>query len=148
MYDDLKLLFSDSSGIQDIQLDIETVSSSAELNQPKGLFIPLWPKSGELKTAIANGAVAAVWKREQEIPKYTPNHFPIFYVDDLLPAVKEILLSYREKLKKEETGTKKDRTNFLFLDKKLLNDFYETYDNAVMEGNLKKMLEKIREENE
>lgn len=39
--------------------------------------------------------------------------------------------------------TKKDKTIFLFLEEKLLNDFYETYDNAVTEANLIQMLDGI-----
>lgn len=38
---------------------------------------------------------------------------------------------------------KKDKTIFLFLEEKLLNDFYETYDNAVTEANLIQMLDGI-----
>lgn len=39
--------------------------------------------------------------------------------------------------------TKKDKTISLFLEEKLLNDFYETYDNAVTEANLIQMLDGI-----
>jgi UDP-N-acetylmuramyl pentapeptide synthase len=142
MYDDLKEIFPESRGIRDIELSIQTVSISAEQTQPKGLFIPFGSSSGELKTAITNGAVAAVWKKGIELPEYTPNHFPVFFGEDVTHSIKEILLSYREKLN-EATLTKKDKTNFLFLDKKLLNDFYDTYDNAVMDAILKEMLDKI-----
>ena len=33
--------------------------------QPRGLFIPLNDDSGELLDAIANGAIAAIWERDE-----------------------------------------------------------------------------------
>ncbi|WP_449619297.1 hypothetical protein [Robertmurraya sp. Marseille-Q9965] len=144
-YEDVSLLFPEVAGIKDVNVDFQTVSFSATTKQPKGLFIPMNHSSGELKLAIANGAIAAVWKKGMEIPTYTPNHFPIFFTEDLLQALKKILLLNKEK---NNTRKKEDMTDFLFLDEKLLNDFYETYDSAVIETLLNEMLEKFREEKE
>ncbi|MEQ2529217.1 hypothetical protein EKG37_09850 [Robertmurraya yapensis] len=144
-YEDVSLLFPEVAGIKNVDIDFQTISFSATAQQPKGLFIPLNHSSGELKLAIANGAIAAVWKKGMEIPTYTPNHFPILFTEDLLQAVKKILLLYKDKM---NTNKKENMTDFLFLDEKLLNDFYETYDNAVIETILNEMLEKFREEKE
>lgn len=95
--------------------------------------MPFSQESGELKDAITNGAIAAIWKEGINIPKYTPNHFPIFYCEDFVIGLKNILILYREKLQ-EMDNKQMDKTDFLFIDKKLLNKYYETYDNAVMES--------------
>lgn len=141
-YEDLSKVFPDVKGVREHNLDFHTVSFSAKDIQPRGLFIPLLPTSGSLQTAIANGAIAALWEKGRDIPKYTPNQFPIFLVDDILQGVIEMLIQYKKCLKKE-VNEKKDETNFLFLEEKLLNDFYETYDSAVMEAHLKQMLDGI-----
>lgn len=144
-YKDLSKLFPHTSGIKDNNLSFQTISSSAHIYQPKGVFIPLCNASGELQEAIANGAVAAIWKKGKEIPKYTPNHFPIFYCEDLLKGLKEMLLLYREKLQEMDNM---EKTNFLFLDEKLLNEYYETYDIAVIEDKLNKILVHLKGEGE
>ncbi|TKC18571.1 hypothetical protein [Robertmurraya kyonggiensis] len=144
-YEDVSLLFPEVAGIKDVNVDFLTVSFSATAQQPKGLFIPLNNSSGELKLAIANGAIAAIWKKGMEIPTYTPNHFPILFTENLLQAVKKILLLYKDKMK---ASKKENMTDFLFLDEKLLNDFYDTYDSAVIETILNEMLQKFREEKE
>lgn len=144
LYKDLSRLFPDKSGIKESHLAFQTVSISADDKQPKGIFIPLRKTSGELKKAIENGAVAAIWEKGKDIPKYTPNHFPIFFAENLFQALKDILLQYHQNHKEQN----KDKTNFLFLDEKLLNDFYQTYDSPVMEAKLYELIDKIREEKE
>jgi hypothetical protein len=146
-YETLSSIFPEATGIKESTLDFHTVSCSATQKQPKGLFIPIEASAGELQVAISNGAIGAVWEKGKDVPGYTPNHFPIFFTENLLSGLKGILIEYKEMLNKEEIE-KKDKTNFLFLDEKLLNDFYKTYDNAVMEAKIDEMLEKIREEKE
>ncbi|MGG0717805.1 hypothetical protein ABE096_09450 [Robertmurraya massiliosenegalensis] len=146
-YEDLSAIFPDVTGIREFDLHFQTVSIRADLVQPKGLYIPLDTNTQDLQQAIANGAVAVVWEKGKAIPKYTPNHFPVFYTGDIANGTKDILNAYRDRLKAEAVD-KKDKTNFLFLDGKLLNDFYETYDKAVIEAKINELIEKFREEKE
>jgi hypothetical protein len=140
---DLASLFGDSRGIQDDLLFV-SVTDQAHESQPKGLFVPLNEESGELSVAIANGAIAAIWNHETKLPRYTPNHFPIFFTNDSTEAIINILNRYNEKLN-GETDKIMEITNFKFSNKKLLNKNNETYDIAVI---LKEIIIKFAHDNE
>lgn len=131
-YKDLAKLFPNTRGIKEETLVFQTVAAKGTDPQPKGIFIPLTNNPGELKGALENGAIAAIWPKGMEVPKMTPNHFPMFFVNDLLDGLKKILFLYKQRLQ-EDNGINTERTDFLFLDERLLKEFYETYDIAVME---------------
>jgi hypothetical protein len=78
-FDDLVTIFPEFKGIKEADHLYFTVTDNADREQTRGLFIPLNDDSGELLDAIANGAIAAVWDKKKQIPRYTPNHFPIFF---------------------------------------------------------------------
>jgi UDP-N-acetylmuramyl pentapeptide synthase len=127
---DLESLFDNSRGIQD-NLLFASVSDQANETQPKGLFVSFNGKNGELSEAIANGAIAAIWNPDHDLPRYTPNHFPVFFTNDPAVAIRTILKRYIEKLN-GDTDKIMEITNFKFSNKKLLNKNNETYDIAVM----------------
>jgi UDP-N-acetylmuramyl pentapeptide synthase len=127
---DLGGLFDSSRGIQDDFL-FASVSDQANEAQPKGLFVSYNGKYGELSEAIANGAIAAIWNQEHDLPRYTPNHFPVFFTNDPADAIVTILNRYIEKLN-GETDKIMAITNFKFSNKKLLNKNNETYDISVL----------------
>lgn len=129
-YKDVSCLFSKASGINDENIQFQTVSCLARAKQPKGLFIPLAGSSGSLQDAIANGAVAALWPETEPIPAYTPNHFPIIYTNDTLKGLEKIMKTYHNYLLQQETTD--DKTKFIFMHKELLNENKPTYDIAVM----------------
>jgi UDP-N-acetylmuramyl pentapeptide synthase len=127
---DLGGLFDSSRGIQDDFL-FASVSDQANEAQPKGLFVSYNGMNGELSEAIANGAIAAIWNQEYDLPRYTPNHFPVFFTNDPADAIVTILNRYIEKLN-GETDKIMAITNFKFSNKKLLNKNNETYDISVL----------------
>lgn len=127
---DLAGLFEKSRGIQDNLLFV-TVCDQAHIAQPKGLFVSLRGRSGELSEAIANGAIAAIWEEGYEVPSYTPTHFPVFFAPDPIEAIVTILNRYIDKLN-GETDEIMQITNFKFSNKELLNKNKESYDIAVM----------------
>ncbi|MEH7177274.1 hypothetical protein [Neobacillus vireti] len=135
MFNDLVALLSDFKGVREADHFYMTVTDSAAEDQPRGLFIPLSDDSGELLDAITNGAVAAIWDKEKPVPRYTPNHFPIFFTETPLNAAGELLRFYFKKIDGDKV---KDMnvTKFVFLNKKLLKENKETYDIAVMLENL------------
>lgn len=135
-YQDVAGLFKDKQGIQEDFL-FYIVTDQAETEQPRGLFIPRDDDSGELSQAIANGAIAAVWEKGKPLPAYTPNHFPVFFVNDVEDAVIRILQAYIEK-QNGDINKIMGTTNFKFSSKKLLNENMKSYDIAVM---LKKIAE-------
>ena len=132
---DLASLLNDKRGIQD-EMQFWTVSDLAGTKQPKGLFVPVNKESGELLEAISNGAVAAIWEKEQTLPRYLPTQFPIFFTNDSADALKDIINLYIEKLD-GETNKHMERTNFKISNKTLLNKNKQAYDIA---GLLEKLI--------
>lgn len=130
-FNDLVRLFPDFKGVKEADHLYYTVTDKAESAQVRGLFIPLNDDSGELLAAIANGAIAAIWDKKKQVPKYTPNHFPIFFTENPLNGVRELLGYYLEKLD-GDNREKMNMTNFVFFNKELLKENKETYDIAVM----------------
>ncbi|TCJ06079.1 hypothetical protein [Cytobacillus praedii] len=132
-YGDLAKLFPNKYGIQDNELYFHTVASNSAVLQPKGIFIPFEEGSGKLSQAIENGAIAALWDQRERIPSYTPNHFPIFITNDLLKGLKDMMELYIENISNVNMNqTRKEVTNFLFLDEVRLKENESTYDIAVM----------------
>lgn len=129
-YQDVSRLFSKKAGIVEETIQFHTVTSLAGEKQPKGLFVPVSRESGSLQQAIANGAIAALWPEHEPVPAYKPNHFPLFFTEDLLKGLEEIMKSYLDYLSQQEEN--KGRTNFIFQHNELLNEKEATYDIAVM----------------
>lgn len=129
-YQDVSRLFLKVSGLKEAEIRFHTVSSQADAKQPKGLFVPINDESGTLQEAISNGAIAALWPEEVPIPSYTPNHFPIFFAQDHLKGLVEIMKSYYNYLVEHEDI--KERTEFIFPEIDLLNEGNKTYHIAVM----------------
>jgi UDP-N-acetylmuramyl pentapeptide synthase len=123
---DLANLFPKTTGMKD-EFQFCTVSTDSTLSQPRGLFIPLFKDSGELKDAIQNGAIGAIWDEQEELPLYIPNHFPIFYTNNLVEALEQIMKAYVDKLN-GETNEIMNMTKFLFIEEKLLNNAIPSYD--------------------
>ncbi|CRK80582.1 hypothetical protein [Neobacillus massiliamazoniensis] len=123
---DLAFLFNDHRGAQ-VDLSVFTFTDDSKCRQPKGVYIPLSGESdgGELQEAIANGAIAAIWDKGKKLPRYTPNHFPLFFTSNLVEALQMVVQFYLEKLSGEET--KEMETTKFVLNK---NDL--SYDIAVM----------------
>ncbi len=130
-FNDLVTLFSHFKGVKEADHLYFTITDNAAVSQPRGLFVPLNDNSGELLDAIANGAIAAIWERNKPIPKYTPNHFPIFFTDNPIEGMTQLLRFYYEKIN-GDNAKKMNVTKFEFLNKKLLKENKETYDIAVM----------------
>jgi hypothetical protein len=130
-FDDLVTLFPEFKGVREADHLYFTVSDNADREQKRGLFIPLNDDSGELLDAIANGAIAAVWDKKKQVPRYTPNHFPIFFTENLTTGVRDLLRFYSEKID-GDNEEKMNMTKFAILNKKLLKENKETYDIAVM----------------
>ncbi len=139
LYDDLVQLFPNNKGICDPSLQFLTVTSYAKINQPKGIFIPLYKDSGELNEAINHGAIAALWDEKVPLPTYTPNQFIVFYCDDLLKGLKKMIELYRTRQKdmKEEQS---EHMRFHLLPETSLNGNKQTYDLSVMINQLEQFM--------
>ncbi|MDR6998000.1 hypothetical protein [Neobacillus niacini] len=141
VYNDVANFSHEVRGTHEPTLTFNTLTDQADAIQPKGIFVPLSKESGELKEALANGAIAAIWHKEKKLPHYTPNHFPIFLVEDPGEAVRRILQQYIDKLDGETEKTM-NITKFDLVKIELLNKNKQTYDIAVM---LNKLADKFNE---
>ncbi|WP_394232613.1 hypothetical protein [Niallia oryzisoli] len=139
LYRDMVQLFPNNKGMSDPSLQFLTVTSFAQSAQPKGIFIPLYKDSGELKEAIDHGAIAVLWDELVPLPAYTPNHFLIFYCTDLLKGLKKMTELYCKKqleMDEEQMG----QTKFHFLPETSLNRTNSTYDLAVMVNEVEQLM--------
>ncbi|HYK73814.1 MAG TPA: hypothetical protein VEV44_11950 [Pseudoneobacillus sp.] len=130
-YSDLVRFFPKSQGIRD-EIQFYTVSTDASLLQPKGLFIPLFNDSGELKEAIQNGAIGAVWDEKRPLPSYVPTQFPILFSNNVKDSLKTIIESYLEQINGDNIDIM-NMTKYLFIEEKLLKESVSSYDKPVFE---------------
>ncbi|MCE4048408.1 MULTISPECIES: hypothetical protein [Bacillaceae] len=118
----------DAKGYANEEINFLTVSFFSDEQQTKGLFAPLYGKeSGDLSTAIANGAIGAIWDKEEEIPSYTPNHFPIFYTNDIKKGLYKMIELYEQNLNGQQ------QAKFIYAKDKSAKAL-ETYDGAVIKN--------------
>ncbi|MBS4172423.1 hypothetical protein [Bacillus sp. FJAT-49736] len=121
---DLYQLFANNRGIQDVSIHFDTVSIFDNGDLKKGLFVPI-DNEHRLDKAIESGAIAAIWPSEKEVPFFTPNHFPIFLVENPISAFKQLCDHYIYKIKQEEC---EKMTKFVFFSPELLKNHPQTYD--------------------
>lgn len=84
---------------------IQGVSTDSRQIKAGQLFIPIVGEQFNghkfIREAIAKGAVAAIWSKNEPIPAMD---FPIILVDDTLTAIQKLAKSYREQLRVKVIG--------------------------------------------
>ncbi|WP_147531929.1 hypothetical protein [Bacillus marasmi] len=129
MYLDFSMMmqvFTKVVGLNDTELKFQSISTTGNIEQPKGLFLPVLGNGDELLKAINHGAIAAVWDASIPIPKYKPTYFPFFLTDNLLTNVERMLSLYKEKVLQEEDVKQMS----ILVDVELLKEKISTYDNS------------------
>ncbi|RWR08192.1 hypothetical protein QNH23_08485 [Siminovitchia fortis] len=105
-YEDVEKIIPETKGVKNAAISFGCIAFASNEEQPKGLFVQTG-QDEDLQAAISNGAVAAVWPSEKELPFYTPNHFPVFLAQEgPLSAVLQILENYSRKMGIEKTDNK------------------------------------------
>lgn len=105
-YDDVEKVLPETEGIKGASISFECIVFSSTVKQSKGLFIQAG-QDEDLQAAISNGAIAAVWPSQKELPVYTPNHFPVFLAEDgALSAAVRIVEKYKHKMTLEKKSNK------------------------------------------
>ncbi|MDQ0270337.1 hypothetical protein [Cytobacillus purgationiresistens] len=115
-YGDLMSIFPNRAGVQNEELIFRLIATSSKLIQGKGLYIPIEEEIPDLKQALENGAVAAVWKAGEKLPAFTPNHFPILFTNDLLKGLEDMMNVYVNKLQQTD-GEQLTETKLMFSNK-------------------------------
>lgn len=92
-------IFPDFRGSVNDGISIKQVSTDSRKSLDHGLFIPLRGEKFDghdfLDQAIKHGAVACLWNKDVPLPKFTPNDFPVYYVEDTLVSLQELARVYR-----------------------------------------------------
>ncbi|EZP77945.1 hypothetical protein H839_04384 [Parageobacillus genomosp. 1] len=134
-YGMVKRLCKQARGIVDDTISFRHVFVDPYQHAPKGLFVPLGRGAETLKIAIEHGAIAAFWQEEEELPRYIPNQFPLFFVASPLQALEKLLDSYRQW--ESDTGEK----TIFHLTISAHNGRNDSYDIAVLDA-LKRLQQK------
>ena len=101
LYDEVKKLFPDTKGIHLPGFAFLVVSNSTSMGIEKGLYIPFGDEI-DLFKSIENGAIASLWPKNDQIPSFVPNHFPLFMVEDVHQAYLDLLEFYKQNYNQEK----------------------------------------------
>lgn len=104
-YNDVKASLPDAKGIKEADFSFECIVFQSSESQQKGLFVSS-NEDADLQKAISNGAIAAVWPVDKELPFYTPNHFPVFFTNNPIDAIIELTEKHKTKLSLEGSSNK------------------------------------------
>ncbi|WP_217585686.1 UDP-N-acetylmuramoyl-tripeptide--D-alanyl-D-alanine ligase [Lentibacillus saliphilus] len=87
------------AGVATDQIPIEHITTNSKQKLSKSLFIPIVGERFDghdfIKEAFDNGAIAAVWDKKKERPRFLPTDFPLFYTDDTTFALQQLAAAYR-----------------------------------------------------
>lgn len=93
-------LFPNTHGATADEISIKHVATDTRVSMNHALFVPIKGENfnghNYLRQAIEQGAVAALWNKNENIPAYVPTDFPIFLVDNTLTALQQLAAYYRE----------------------------------------------------
>ena len=99
---DLREIFPKFNGQADHEIYIEEVFIDSRKKANKGLFVPIIGErfNGHmfLKDAIYQGAIAALWQKDQKVPDYVPNDFPLFFVENTVKSLQMLANDYKNKV--------------------------------------------------
>ncbi len=138
-------LFEEAYGIKNQNFDFEEVITDPSALIKRGLYISIEREKRDefLKQALYNGAVAAVWPKDEKLPLFLPNHFPVFLVTDPLPALNQIIEFYLKKI--EENGYDTMTKFNLFTNETIsMKQDKQTIDEIKMQAKKLTMIEKGR----
>ncbi|MFS0861390.1 hypothetical protein [Fredinandcohnia sp. 179-A 10B2 NHS] len=99
-YDDVSYISIETRGIRDDNICFLYVTTEPSVKVRKSLYVSINAENREesLKKALYNGAVGAVWPKVDKLPRFLPNHFPVFLVDDTLLAFAHLIELYIKKI--------------------------------------------------
>ncbi|MFT4413466.1 hypothetical protein ACLM5H_06380 [Fredinandcohnia humi] len=106
-YNDVKQITNDIRGVRDEGIVFEHMYVDPSIVTKKGLYVSKNDENREesLKTALYNGAIATIWPRDQLLPRFLPNHFPVFLVEDPVIAFTQIIELYVKKIEENRYDT-------------------------------------------
>lgn len=98
----ISTFFNDYKGVATDKIGISEVVTDSRVQSSKSLFVPITGENFNghdfIKQAFNNGAVAAFWQKDKEVPAFLPTEFPLFYVEDTLLALQQLATAYRNEI--------------------------------------------------
>ena len=95
-------LFSNHQGAANDQIIIDSVMTDSRKTEKQSLFVPIVGENFDahqfLGEAIKQGAVAALWQKDQPVPRLAPTDFPLFLVEDTTKALQQVASYYLKKV--------------------------------------------------
>ncbi|MHA6251383.1 UDP-N-acetylmuramoyl-tripeptide--D-alanyl-D-alanine ligase [Oceanobacillus sp. CAU 1775] len=96
----LATIFTDTKGEINTHIEIDNVIIDSRDVRQNSLFIPIvgerFNGHAFVEQAIANGAAAVIWGKEEKLPTSVPSDFPIFYTEDTTVALQTLAKAYRD----------------------------------------------------
>ncbi|MBB6455027.1 UDP-N-acetylmuramoyl-tripeptide--D-alanyl-D-alanine ligase [Salirhabdus euzebyi] len=96
----LTTIFPNYKGKALDSINIYEVFTDSRKKAKFSLFVPIVGENFDahdyLKDAINMGAVASLWQKDKEIPRFLPTDFPLFFVEDTIVAMQQLAMAYRE----------------------------------------------------
>ena len=96
-------IFPSNRGTTSSSIYVQEIITDSRKKSAKWLFIPIIGDKFDghdfLKDAIYNGAIAAVWQENKEIPAFVPTDFPLYLVQDTTDALQSIAKYYLQQIK-------------------------------------------------
>lgn len=93
-------IFKNFRGLAMDNIDIDEVFTDSRKMARNGLFVPIVGENFDghhfLQDAIANGAKAALWQEDKEVPDSLPQDFPLFIVEDTVEGMQKLASHYRD----------------------------------------------------
>lgn len=104
----ISAIFTDFKGAAKDPLPIHEVTSDSRIKLKRSLFIPLigekFDGHNHVKEAFNNGAIAILWDKKRELPRFLPTDFPVFFVQDTLLALQQLASAYRNEINPKVIG--------------------------------------------
>ncbi|RWZ60696.1 UDP-N-acetylmuramoyl-tripeptide--D-alanyl-D-alanine ligase [Halobacillus fulvus] len=95
-------VFPEHRGLATDPITIRSIMTDSRKKAKQSLFVPIVGENFDghsfLGDAIKQGATAAIWQRDVELPKLVPTDFPVFFVEDTTKALQELAAFYLKKV--------------------------------------------------
>lgn len=99
---ELAQLFTNHQGAANDDITIDSVMTDSRKTAKQSLFVPIVGENFDahqfLGEAIKQGAVAALWQKDQPVPRLAPTEFPLFFVEDTTKALQQVASYYLNKV--------------------------------------------------
>ncbi|MGP4075125.1 UDP-N-acetylmuramoyl-tripeptide--D-alanyl-D-alanine ligase [Halobacillus sp. K22] len=99
---ELTTLFPEFKGAAQDRITLREILTDTRKEAKQSLFIPIVGENFDahdfIKDAIIQGAVAALWQKDKELPTAVPTDFPVFFVEDTTKGLQEVAAYYLQKV--------------------------------------------------